>query len=78
MDLLNSIDQLESLRQVRVVRFILSFTFIVFPDFFDHFLISFDNKSSDISALFAVIDCTCIPTNLIVYVSVPADRTDFD
>ena len=58
--------------------FILPFTLILFPDFLDHFLISLNNESSDISALFAVVDCACIPANLIVYVRISADRTDFN
>ena len=43
-----------------------SFTSVLFPDFLDHFLISFNNKRSYIPAFFAVVNRTCIPANFII------------
>lgn len=51
---------------------------ILLFDFLNHFLISLDNKSSNIPAFFAVVDRTCIPANLIIDIRISAYRTDLN
>jgi len=58
--------------------FLSLFPLILLLNFLNHFLISLDNESSDISAFLAVVDCTCISANLIIDIRIPADRTDFN